>query len=161
ISDPAVGLTPASLVEDEPIAPEDALGGWSPRNYDRRYRGDVTLREALEESLNPPVVRVAEQIGFERVARFGESLALGRDGLPRVPAIALGAFEASLLDVAASYSVFPGGGEQVAPRFIEAVDAASGATLLHTEPEGTQLVDPAAAYVVHTMLEGVFERGTA
>jgi len=161
ISDPDLGLTAASIVADEPIVQAASLGGWSPQNYDQRFRGPVTVRHALEESLNVPAVRVAQEVGFDRLAAFGEALAIGRSGLPRVPAIALGAFDASLLDVATSYTIFADGGEEVAPRFVEAVEAPSGAPVLRTSRAATRVADPAPTYVVHTMLEGVFERGTA
>jgi 1A family penicillin-binding protein len=161
IADPSLGLTPASILRDEPLAHEAGLGGWSPRNSDRRFRGNVTVRQALESSLNPPAVRVAEQLGVDQVASFGESLALGRAGLPRVPAMALGAFSASLLDVAASFSVFPGAGEQITPYFVAEVEAPSGVSLVRSSREAKRIVGPESAYVVHAMLEGVFERGTA
>ena len=161
IGDPQVGLTPASLLADEPLVRDSVLGGWAPQNHDLRFRGPVTVRTALEQSLNVPVVRVAEALGIERLGRFGESLALGRGGLPRVPSIALGTFDAALLDVVASYTVFPGGGEQVAPRFVDGVSAPSGVSLLRAARSASRVADPAPVYVVHDMLEGVVARGTA
>jgi 1A family penicillin-binding protein len=161
IADRELGLTPASILRDEPIVQPVSAGSWSPQNHDQRFRGPVTMREALEDSLNVPAVRLAEDLGIERVAAFGDRLALGRGGLPRVPAIALGAFNASLLDVATSYGIFADRGEEVRPRFVESVEAPSGAAVLRTAPSATRIVDADSAYVVHAMLEGVFERGTA
>ena len=107
IGDPQSGVTPATILRDEPITVQIDRKTWSPKNIDERYRGPVTVRYALEHSLNVPMVRLAESYGIDRVAAFGDRLGLTRDGLPRVPSLALGAFETSLLRIVAAYTHLP------------------------------------------------------
>jgi penicillin-binding protein 1B len=161
ISDRDSGITPATLLLDEPISVRVDNVTWSPKNVDERYRGPVTVRHALEHSLNVPTVRFAESFGIDRIAAFGDRLGLLSERLPRVPALALGAFETSLLRATAAYTLFPRGGDRVEPYAVASVKAPSGVLLrranLLTEP----VAAPDATYVVHAMLEGVVTRGTA
>lgn len=161
IADRESGVTPATILEDEPITVRVDRTKWSPKNMDQRYRGPVTVRRALEQSLNVPVVQLAERLGIERVAEFGDRLGFVSGRLPRVPALALGAFESSLLRVTAAYTVFPRGGSRVVPHAVAAVKAPSGVLLMRGESATEEVVRRAPAYVVHSMLQGVVEHGTA
>ena len=161
IADPTTGVTPATRLEDAPITIGSGPTAWTPRNYDDRYRGAVTLRETLAGSLNVPTVRLAERVGWDALAAFGDRLGVSGRPLPRVPSIALGAFESSLLDVTSAYTVFPGGGIRVEPFSVESVKAPSGVVVFDHEPVETKLAPAGASYVVHTMLEDVVDEGTA
>ncbi|MEW6273087.1 MAG: PBP1A family penicillin-binding protein [Thermodesulfobacteriota bacterium] len=161
IADRQSGVTPATILRDEPITLRIDRTTWSPKNMDERYRGPVTVRNALEHSLNVPVVQLAESYGVERVAAFGDRLGLTSAGLPRVPALALGAFETSLLRVTAAYSLFARGGDRVLPRAVDAVKAPSGVVLLRGSAHSRDVARADATYVVHSMLEGVVDHGTA
>jgi penicillin-binding protein 1B len=161
IGDRESGVTAASILRDEPITLRIDRTTWSPKNMDERYRGPVTVRRALEHSLNVPVVQLAESYGVERVAAFGDRLGLTTSGLPHVPALALGAFESSLLRVTAAYSLFPRGGDRVLPRAVDTVKAPSGVVLLRGAARGEDVARADATYVVHSMLEGVVDHGTA
>ena len=103
-------ITPATLVNDEQSTFDFENQGWTPRNYEDEYDGIITLRRALAQSRNVATVRVAELAGFGRVAdlwkRFGSSM------VPKpYPSIALGVFEATPMEVASAYTIFPNGGE--------------------------------------------------
>ncbi|MDG2306445.1 MAG: PBP1A family penicillin-binding protein [Candidatus Binatia bacterium] len=161
VADPESGVTPATRLLDAPIKVGSGRTEWVPRNHDGRFRGEVTLRETLADSLNVPTVRLAQQVGIERLAAFGERVGVSSRPLPRLPSIALGAFESSLLDVASAYTVFPGGGIRVEPFAIDSVKAPSGVVLYDVEPVETPMAEAAPTYVVHTMLEGVVDDGTA
>jgi penicillin-binding protein 1B len=161
IADPQSGVTPATILLDEPIEVQIDRTTWSPKNVDERYRGPVTARYALEHSLNVPTVQLAESYGIDRIAAFGDRAGLSRDPLPRVPSIALGAFESSLLRVASAYTVFPRGGDRIDPHAVDAVKAPSGVVLTRGRSAVTRVAAPDATYVVHAMLEGVATRGTA
>ena len=161
ISDPESGITPATMLMDEPISVRVDNVTWSPKNVDERYRGPVTVRHALEHSLNVPTVRFAESYGIDRIAAFGDRLGLLGEGLPRVPSLALGAFETSLLRVTAAYTLFPRGGDRVQPYAVASVKAPSGVLLQRTRAVTEPVAAPDASYVVHAMLEGVVTRGTA
>jgi penicillin-binding protein 1B len=162
IGDPATGITPASILEDEPISVQMGGSKWTPQNVDEKFRGPVTVRYALEHSLNVPTVHLAEDLGIARIADFGDRLALTSDPLPRVPSLALGAFESSLLRMTAAYTTFPRGGDRIEPHTVDAVKAPSGVVL--KRPDDARPLPVAAAdatYIVHAMLEGVVLRGTA
>ena len=161
ISDPASGVTPATILQDEPITVQIDRTKWTPQNVDEKFRGPVTVRYALEHSLNVPTVQLAEDFGIARIADFGDRLGLTTDPLPRVPSLALGAFEASLLRVTAAYTTFPRGGERIESHEVEAVKAPSGVTLKRAHGATQRIAAPDATYVVHAMLEGVVTRGTA
>ena len=161
IGDPSSGITPATILMDEPISVRVDNATWSPKNIDERYRGPVTVRYALEHSLNVPMVQLAERYGIDRAAAFGDRLELLGEPLPRVPSLALGAFDSSLLRVTAAYTLFPRGGDRVWPHAVAAVKAPSGVVLLRGRSDGERVAAPDATYVVHAMLEGVVTRGTA
>jgi penicillin-binding protein 1B len=161
ISDPDLAATAITRIEDAPLRLGEGESVWEPQNYDGRFRGAVTLREALSESLNVPMVRLAEEFGVERLAAFGDRLEIGARTLPRLPSIALGAFEASLLDVVAAFGVFPGAGVRAGPFAVRAVKAPSGVVLHRHRPEETRIATAAASYVVHDILEDVVVEGTA
>ena len=102
-------VTPATTVEDEPTTFDFDGKEYTPNNYGERFHGTVTLREALTESLNVATVKVAEMIGYGRVVDMARQLGLNDDIQP-TPAVALGAYEMTPLEVAAGYTVFANGG---------------------------------------------------
>jgi penicillin-binding protein 1B len=157
----APAFTLASFVEDEPITLQVGQKSWTPRNHDDLYEGRVTLRRALEKSLNAATVRVAETVGLGAVTRSARRLGITSD-LAEVPAMALGAFEVAPLELARAYLPFANGGRRfdVATVVTEAYDA-DGVML--PVPIGTNqsVITPAEAYLVTSALEGVVDRGTA
>jgi len=161
IADPTSGITPATRLMDVPLTIGSGPTQWVPRNNDERFRGKVSVRETLARSINVPTVRVAQRIGFEELAAFGDALGVSSEPLPRLPSIALGAFESSLLDVTSAYTVFPGAGVRVEPFAVDSVKAPSGIVVYDRQPSETVLAPAAATYVVHTMLEDVVDEGTA
>ena len=93
-------VTPASLLKDSPIDVRIGTASWRPQNYDRGFRGWVTARTALEQSLNIPTVRVALQVGMPRVIELAKAMGLDGEALEPRPSLALGAFEASPFELA-------------------------------------------------------------
>jgi membrane carboxypeptidase/penicillin-binding protein len=157
------GVTlPAGMLVDEALRVEVAGSGvWEPQNDDKVFRGQVTARQALEQSLNVPTARLALDTGLDAVADTASRLGLERR-LPRVPSMALGALEVTPLELATIYSTLAAGGVRRKPHFVTAVLDPNG------EPvDGQRLPDPVAAlseesaYLVTSVLEGVFDRGTA
>jgi membrane carboxypeptidase/penicillin-binding protein len=161
IGDPESGVTAATRIDDTPLRISSGAGEWNPQNSDERYHGPVSVRQALARSLNVPTVRLAQRVGIDELADFGDRIGIRDEPLPRLPSMALGAFEASLYDVTAAYSVFPGSGLRVEPFAVAAVKAPSGVVLYEAEPREHVIASPAAAFVVHSMLEDVVEQGTA
>ncbi|HEU4686217.1 MAG TPA: PBP1A family penicillin-binding protein [Nitrospira sp.] len=153
-------LTPASLLADEPVTFESDTGSWSPKNYDRQFRGHVTLRSALEQSLNVPAVRVAQLVGPRAVTELVHQLGV-TSSLTEDLSIALGSPSVSLLDIATAYGTIANGGIWVRPTAVRAASDREGTVLWSATPDRRQAVSPQAAYLVTSLLEGVMQRGTA
>jgi len=153
-------VTPSTVLDDSPLALQVGADVWQPANYDQRFRGPVTVRTAVEKSLNVPTVRLSQQVGIDAVARTAAACGW-RGELPHVPALALGVAETSLVELGASYSVFPRGGSIVAPTFVRGVRGADGSVLVHSTVTQTPAADARATYLVHHLLEGVVDHGTA
>jgi penicillin-binding protein 1B len=151
-------LTPASLLADEPVTFESEAGNWSPQNYDRQFRGNVTLRSALEQSLNVPAVRVAKAVGtqpiLDVIRQLGVTTALTND-----LSVALGSPAVSLLDMVTAYGTMANGGVWVRPTSLRAASDRDGTALWSATPDRRQAVSPQAAYLMTSLLEGVIRRG--
>ena len=150
-----------SLLIDEPIELEiTGSEPWRPQNYDEKFRGDVTVREALVRSLNIPTVQLAMKVGVGRIADTAQLLGF-REALPRVPALALGAAEVSLLDLARAYSVIANEGIATELRPILSVTrAGDGKVLYQSELRERQLLAPQPVFVLTDILRTVVDRGT-
>lgn len=159
-ADPQSHVNAATVVADSPFTWNYELDqSWSPKNYDDKYFGDVTVRTALEKSLNAAVARVAWNIGLEEIAEFGEHVGIPGPLLP-VPSIVLGSLEVSPLDMTAAYGIFASGGIRAEPSAIGRVETRDGATLVGDAPEMRRIVSPAEAFVITHLLEGVMNNGT-
>jgi penicillin-binding protein 1B len=156
----AEGLTPATLLEDSPL--DLRVGGkrWRPSNYDRRFRGVVTARQALEQSLNVPTVRAAQQVGLDRVIRTARACGI-TSPLSALPSLALGTAEVTPLELAAAYGTFSDGGRRREPRIIRAVTDPGGRRFQAGKAAAADAISSQTAYLINDVLRGVFERGTA
>ncbi len=152
-------FTLASRIEDAPFSVRSGGKQWAPANYDRSFRGEVSLREALEESLNVPVARVGIEVGPDRIATTARALGITSPMRP-VPSLALGSSEVTLLELVRAYGVLAAGGELAATRTVLARSTAGEPAPTAPEPERIRVTDPAEAYLVTSALEGVIERGT-
>jgi penicillin-binding protein 1A len=157
------GLTPTTMIEDAPIQFEIATNGrvqtWVPENLDHRYRGLVTLRRALEESINVPTVRLIQRIGVDPVIDLARRLGIASD-LRREYALALGVSEVSLLELTSAYQVFANRGILSPPSAIRRVVGPGDVVLAEQEPTQQRVLSEEVAFVVTSLLQGVVERGT-
>jgi penicillin-binding protein 1A len=128
-------------------------------NYDRRFEGPVTLRHALEQSRNVPAVRVMDQLGPKQVISYARRLGL-ESPLPPYLAVALGAAEATLLEMTSAYSVFPNQGVRMRPYSILKVTDREGNVLEENRPEPKDAIRADTAFVMTNLLRGVVQRGT-
>ncbi len=153
-------ITTLTRVEDAPTTFTHNGQRWSPQNYGGRYLGWVSPRTALEQSLNVATVKFAERVGFETVARYAQRMGL-QGKLDPLPSLALGSFEASPWEVAQVYAVLANHGLRAAPLSVREVMGADGRILEKHHIGVEETLQPATAFVVTDLLEGVFERGTA
>jgi penicillin-binding protein 1B len=156
----APALTAASIVEDTPLTLTVGRDTWSPRNYNDRYEGRVSVRRALEQSLNAATIRVAETVGMPAVVETARLLGFTGDLAP-VPAAALGAYEATPLELARTYLPLVNGGVRppgvIAVRTVRDRDG----TLDPAETvQPSAVLTPAEAYLITSLLEGVMASGT-
>jgi penicillin-binding protein 1B len=151
--------TTASLLLDAPVKLVRNGENWEPHNYDERYRGRVTLREAFESSLNVPTVRLTEQIGVKRVIDTAEEFGFDAE-FANVPAIPLGVTEVTMRELTAAYTVFPNLGKRVEPFLMREVTRGKK-KLFEFTPKSKQVARADVSYVMHSLLRGVVQRGTA
>jgi penicillin-binding protein 1A len=155
------GLTPATLVDDSPVEYPAGRNGkpWKPDNYDRRFRGPITVQQALEESINIAAVKVQEQIGTRRTIDVARRLGV-ESPLSDNLSLALGTSDLTLLEVTSAYGTLANQGVWVHPTAIRYVLDAQRKLLEENAPVGKQAVSPEVAYVATHMLKGTIERGT-
>ena len=155
----ATVITPASIVPDQPSTFSYGDQIYEPRNYKEEYHGDVTLRYALALSLNNATVKLAEEVGYDKVADLARSAGIA--SVKATPAMALGAYDATPVDMTAAYTTFANGGMRLSPIFVNSVRNAKGDVVLNIGTEQSQVLDPRIAFVMTNMLEGVMNFGTA
>jgi len=152
-------FTPASMVTDQPstFAYGDQI--YEPRNYKEEYHGDVTARYALALSLNNATVKLAEEVGYDKVADLAKQA--GVTSVRATPAMALGAYDATPIDMTAAYTIFANSGVRLSPLLVNSVRNAEGDMVTQFRAERRQVLDPRVAFVMTNMMEGVLNFGTA
>jgi penicillin-binding protein 1B len=152
-------ITPASIFVDEPTVFKDGEGqNYEPGNYQNEYDGPITVRRALALSRNIVAIKVAEAAGLDQVADLWKKVGVGTPAKP-YPSIALGVFEASPLDMAAAYTIFPNGGTLKPIHAItRIVDGGKAVSLAAQKPRQVARAD--TTYLVTNLLRGVMNEGT-
>jgi len=176
-------FTPTSLVLDAPLVLDqgDDLKMWKPENYGKKFYGPSTLRVGLEKSRNLMTVRIAQNLGVEKIVDFSKSLKI-YDNPEELLSISLGSAETTLLKLTSAYSVFVNGGKLVEPILIDRIQDSEGNTIFNNDkrkcincdqisyltndyPEiknnYMQIFSPETAFQMTSILEGVVQRGTA
>jgi penicillin-binding protein 1A len=177
------GYTPSSIILDAPFVIDQGgdLGKWRPENFEVNYLGPATLRTAVEHSRNLMTVRTAEAIGMDKVSAMAEKFGVV-NRMPRLLSMSLGAGETTLMRMVTGYSMIVNGGKRIRPILIDRVQDRNGKTIFRSDTrpcEGCntasydgaappqladsreQIEDPATAYQMVSLLEGVVQRGTA
>jgi penicillin-binding protein 1A len=175
------GYTPSSVILDAPIEFKLPNGEmWKPKNYQNKFFGPSTLRRGIEQSRNVMTVRLANDLGMQKIADLAQRVGI-YDHLPNQLAMALGAGETTLLKMTTAYSILDNGGKKIEPTLIDRVQDRYGHTIFrHDKRECTgcsaqawqhqdepelfdvrpEVLNPYTAYQITSMLEGVVERGT-
>lgn len=176
------GFTPSSLILDAPFVIDQGpgLGKWKPANYTKTFYGPSPMRLGIEKSRNLMTVRLAQTVGMDKVAEYGERLGV-MDTIPRQLSMSIGAGETTLVRLVTAYATIVNGGRQVTPTLIDRIQDRNGKTVFrHDERqcegcrdilwEGQQppqppdtreeLLNPRTAYQMVSMLKGVVDRGT-
>lgn len=154
------GFTPASVLMDEPVTyPGGPKGEWTPENADRTFFGPTSLRKALTYSRNVVTVKLVDAVGIDRVVDFARKIGI-KGEMPRNLTIALGSLSVTPLELALAYSVFANGGKKIKPIAIKYITDAKGSVILSNEPEREDVIAPATAFLITSMMEDVVRHGT-
>ena len=177
------GYTPATLILDAPIVFDQGedLKLWKPENYGKKFYGPSTLRTGVEKSRNLMTVRIAQNIGIEKIADFAKKLNI-YESPEQLLSLSLGSSETTLIKLTNAYCSFVNGGKLIYPRFIDRIQDSEGNTIYNSENrecEGCdqisylsknipkiknnfkQIISKETAYQITSILEGTIKRGTA
>ncbi len=152
--------TPATLVDDSPATFYSGGRAWQPSNFRHEFYGTMTLRQALARSDNTATVKVAEDVGLDSVVAMARRAGLN-DKIRPTPAVALGAYNTTPLEIAAAYTAFANGGLWVKPRFVLAIGNGDGGPIHQDPPQTYRAMNPSLAWLMVSMLEEVMRSGTA
>ncbi len=176
------GYSPTDLILDAPFVFDQGAGlpKWKPVNYGKKFYGLLTLRQGIEKSRNLMTVRLAQDLGMDKVSEYAAKLGVN-DHLPELLSMSLGAGDTRLIDLSTAYAMMVNGGKKVTPYFIERIQDRNGKTIFkqdtRTCPDCNaakwenqeiprisdireQIIDPMSAYQMTSILEGVAVRGT-
>ncbi|HXA16656.1 MAG TPA: PBP1A family penicillin-binding protein [Thermoanaerobaculia bacterium] len=161
--DPARGqqaFTAATVLDDSPISVKSGNAVWTPQNYDLKYHGQVSAREALAHSYNIPAVRAAMNAGVPNVIKTAATIGI-ESHLEPYPSVSLGSFEVTPLEIAYAYSAFANLGVKAEPISILAVSTREGKLLESREVKMKRVAPASVCYVMNDILKDVFNYGTA
>ncbi len=174
------GYTPASIVVDAPVEVESGGEIWRPTNASDRFYGPAPLRTGIEQSRNLMTVRIAQDVGMDRVADYANRFGVYQN-MPLLLSYSLGAGETTLFKMVSAYAMFANGGREVEPTLVDRVQDRYGRTIYRHDQRGCkgcetadfkgdlplvwdtseQIMSPVTAYQVASMMRGVVSRGTA
>jgi penicillin-binding protein 1A len=154
------GYTPTSILIDGPVSYPSGNGQiYSPHNYDHKFEGPVTLRWALEESRNIPAIKMMDTLGPKNVVDYAKRFGFDEEFPPYLP-IALGAGDATLLEITSAYTTFPNQGVRMKPFTVVNVKDRDGNLLEENRAEPSDVIRADTAFVMTNLLKGVLIRGT-
>src|SRR5215470_10087135 len=154
------GFTPCDTILDAPFTTVSGGQPYSPRNYDEKFEGTITLRRALAGSRNVPAVKLAEKVGISTVVNMTRRFGITTPLPPYLP-LALGSADMKLLEHVSAFTVFPNDGIRIDPHMIRRVTSYDGALLEEAHPEVHDVISPDVARTMTAMLEEVVQFGTA
>jgi len=155
------GFSPTDIILDTPITFKAGNGeDWSPQNYDKKFRGPITLRAALANSVNVPATKLLQKLGTSVVTSYAKRMGIRSRLLPDL-SLALGTSEVNLLELTASYGVFADQGVRVSPVYILRVEDKNGKVLEQSHTAAEEVLSPETALTMTNMMESVIENGTA
>lgn len=155
------GFTPATFLADTPRTYKGAKGElWEPKNYTNKFYGTVTLRTALEHSLNLATIDLLEKVGVNKVIEYARRMGINSN-LCRDLSLALGTSEVTPLEMTTAFGVFANGGIKVEPTAIINIKDHQQNLLEERIPKEERVISPQTAYILTSLMEGVVRRGTA
>lgn len=158
-----LGMSPCDSIIDGPFTMEKGRWGllkpWSPSNSDGKYKGMVSLRQGLANSLNPVSAKLMDRVGPKAVINLAKNLGISSK-IPEQPAIALGAVEVTVKEMVGAFSTFANKGVYIEPTFITRIEDKNGIVLQQFIPKSKDVMNADVAYAITQLLEGVTKFGT-
>jgi penicillin-binding protein 1A len=158
-----LNMSPCDSIIDSPftipVGRHHVTESWTPKNSDNRYRGMVTLKRALANSINTVSAKLMDKVGPEAVVELTHKLGV-KSNIPLQPSIALGAVEITVEDMVAAYSTFANQGVYTKPQFLNRIEDKSGTIIYEPIPESHDVLNKDIAFAVIKLLEGVTEGGS-
>lgn len=156
----ASGYALSQPLSDEPLRMKLASGEvWEPRNFGDRYDGRVTVRDALVRSKNVATVRLAGEVGYEKVADLAHRVGI-ESTIPEHPSMSLGTVAVSPLELTSAYTAFAGLGQVVTPRLLLRIESPDGRLLWESQSQRRRVLDSGVAFLVNDTLREVLDRGS-
>lgn len=152
-------FTPTSVLVDEPTTFYYDGRSYEPGNFGEKYYGAVTLRTALMKSLNIPTVKLAEAVGYGEVVKLARRAGLNLEVRP-TPAVALGAYEVTAIEMAGAYTMFPSNGVASRPNWVRSIRDRFGGNIHEQKVERHEVLDPRINYIMVNLMEDVVRGGT-
>jgi penicillin-binding protein 1B len=153
-------LTPSTIVNDEATTFYFDNISYTPGNFEKKFYGPVTLRDALAHSLNVATVKVAEAVGYKSVVEMARRGGMN-ERIEPTPAVALGAYDITPLEAVGAYTMFANEGRYIHPEFLSLVRDHEGKTMYKSKVEEKQVLDPRVAFLVTSLMQEVMRSGTA
>ena len=153
-------LTTSSIVVDQPTSFWFDGKSYEPGNFEHKFYGEVTLRDALAHSLNVATVKVAETVGYNSVVDLAKRAGMNEQIDP-TPAVALGSYVITPIEAVGAYTIFANQGQYVKPNFLRMVRSSDGKKLYGNKPETKVVLDPRVAYLMTSLMQEVLRTGTA
>jgi penicillin-binding protein 1B len=152
--------TLSTIVSGEPVTVPGPKEPWTPSNFEGKRYGEITVRKALEESVNTATVRLALDVGLPEVVKTARAAGI-RSPLSPVPSAALGSFEVTPVELAYAFATIASGGIRYDPFPLFSATTAAGEILTAAKVRWERAFDPRAAYLTGYAMQGVLDRGTA
>ena len=152
-------LTPATMILDEPTTFWFDGKPYEPSNFEKKFYGNVSLRDAMAHSLNVATVKIAEEVGYDAVVDLARKAGLNMDIQP-TPSVALGSYEVTPLEIAGAYTIYANKGIYSKPYFLSSILNDRGSNIFDSTPEHRAVLDPRVAFLMDQLLEEVVRSGT-
>ncbi len=152
-------ITPATMIDDEPTTFYFDGKPYEPSNFEHKFYGNIGVQDAIAHSLNVATVKVAEQVGYDQIVDLARRAGMNVDIHP-TPAVALGAYEVTPLEIAGAYTIFANHGIYSKPYFVSDIASDHGSVIFDNKPEHRDVLDPRVAFLMDQLLEEVVRAGT-
>jgi penicillin-binding protein 1B len=152
-------ITPATMILDEPTTFYFDGKPYEPSNFEHKFYGNIGVQDAIARSLNVATVKVAEETGYDPIVDLARRAGLNVEIHP-TPAMALGAYEVTPLEIAGGYTIFANHGIYSKPYFVSDIATDHGAVMFDNKPEHREVLDPRVAFLMDQLLEEVVRSGT-